>query len=162
NGTAITIRDEVQNLGASPTEFELLYHINVGPPFLEEGSRFECPFQAMSPRDQRAAEDIDQFATYLGPTDEYAEQVYLFEPRGGPEIRCLLLLRDSRGDRGFSFEFDRRQLPCFTLWKCTQAEADGYVTGLEPGTNVPNFKHIERDIGRVRQLAPGETYTAEL
>ncbi|MGE4000473.1 MAG: aldose 1-epimerase family protein [Planctomycetaceae bacterium] len=157
-----TVRDEVQNLGASDTDLELLYHINVGPPFLGEGSRVECSFAEMSPRDARAAEDIESFATYLGPTPGYAEQVYLFDPRGDADGHCTALLRNATGDRGFSVAFDTRQLPCFTLWKCTQPEADGYVTGLEPGTNFPNFKAIERRQGRVRRLAAGESYVAEL
>lgn len=159
---SFTIRDEVHNIGAGDAELELLYHINVGPPFLGEGAQFASPFEAMSPRDARAAADIESFAVYSGPTHGYAEQVYLFQPRADADGRSLALLRNAAGDRGFSVEFDARQLPCFTLWKCTQPEADGYVTGLEPGTNFPNFKGIERRCGRVRRLPAGGTFTAEL
>ena len=69
-----------------------------------------------------------------------------------------MLLRNAEGDRGVSMSFSTKQLPCFTLWKNTQAEADGYVTGLEPGTNLPNLKTLERERGRVISLAPGESY----
>jgi hypothetical protein len=48
-----------------------------------------------------------------------------------------------------------RQLPCFTVWKNTAAVEEGYVTGLEPATNFPNFKTFERQQGRVRVLPPG-------
>jgi hypothetical protein len=41
------------------------------------------------------------------------------------------------------------------VWKNTAALEDGYVTGLEPGTNFPNFKSFERQQGRVRMLPPG-------
>jgi hypothetical protein len=58
--------------------------------------------------------------------------------------------------------FDRRQLPCFTQWKNTAAAADGYVTGLEPGTNFPNPRRFERERGRVVRLQPGASYTAIL
>ncbi len=161
-GRAIAIRDEVQNQGASETDLELLYHINVGPPFLEEGSRFECAFEAMSPRDGRAAEGIETFDTYLAPTSGYAEQVYLFETRSDPQGRSTALLKNAAGDRGFSVDFDTAQLPYFTLWKNTQPAANGYVTGLEPGSSYPNFKSFERTEGRVRRLAPGETFTTEV
>jgi hypothetical protein len=43
-----------------------------------------------------------------------------------------------------------------TLWKNTGATADGYVTGLEPGTNYPNNRRIERQAGRLATLAPGQ------
>ena len=46
-------------------------------------------------------------------------------------------------------------MPCFTVWKNTAAVEDGYVTGLEPATNYPNFKTFERQQGRVRVLPPG-------
>ncbi len=53
-------------------------------------------------------------------------------------------------------------MPCFTTWKCTQSEKDGYVTGLEPGTNFPNHKSFERKMGRVILLEPGQTYSTKL
>jgi hypothetical protein len=51
--------------------------------------------------------------------------------------------------------WNQRERPCFTLWKNTAAHEDGYVTGLEPGTNFPNLKSFERSKGRVRTLEPG-------
>ncbi|MBX3439348.1 MAG: DUF4432 family protein, partial [Planctomycetaceae bacterium] len=93
--SSFTIRDEIRNLGTSETELELLYHINIGPPFLEEGSRFELPHDALCPRDARAAEDLDTFAAFLGPTPGYDEQVHLFKPRGDVESLSLALLKNA-------------------------------------------------------------------
>lgn len=56
-----------------------------------------------------------------------------------------------------SLHFDLHQLPCFTLWKNTAAECDGYVTGLEPGTNFPNPHSYEQKQGRVVTLQPSES-----
>jgi hypothetical protein len=50
-----------------------------------------------------------------------------------------------------------RELPYLTIWKNTAAEADGYVTGLEPGVGFPFNRKVERQFGRVPRLAPGET-----
>ena len=55
-----------------------------------------------------------------------------------------------------------RQLPAFTIWKNTVAAADGYVTGLEPGTDYPNSRRFEREKGRLVRIAPGATYEAEI
>jgi hypothetical protein len=63
---------------------------------------------------------------------------------------------------GVSLKWPVKQLPCFTVWKDTMAEADGYVTGLEPGTNFPNPRSYESEQKRVIKLAPGETYTMEV
>jgi hypothetical protein len=53
--------------------------------------------------------------------------------------------------------FSTKELPYFTLWKNTAAEADGYVTGLEPGTNYPYNRRLERKAGRVPKLEPRES-----
>lgn len=160
--TSIQIRDVITNLGSAPTELELLYHTNIGSPVLEEGAKFICPSKKVVPRDLRAAEGISHFAEYLAPTPGYAEQVYFHETLADEQGRSLALLHNRDGSFGVSLRFLRSQLPYFSQWKCTQAEVDGYVTGLEPATNLPNFKSFERRQGRVIQLGAGAEYIVDL
>lgn len=157
-----SIRDTVSNLGATPTEVQLLYHTNVGRPFLEAGSVLRIPARKVVPRTPRAAEDVATWDTYLGPTPGYSEQVYFFQVQADPDGQTLALLSNAAGDRGFCVRYNVEQLPCFSQWKCTQPEDAGYVTGLEPGINFPNFKSFERHHGRVPKLAPGDALTIEL
>lgn len=159
---AFTIEDEVENLGSGAAEVELLYHVNLGRPFLEQGSSVACAAKAIAPRDARAAEGIDSLSTYAGPTAGYAEQVYYYEPLGDKDGNGLALLKNAHGHLGLSLAFNIKELPCFSLWKCTQADEDGYVTGLEPGTNYPNFKSFERDQKRVVSLPPGGKHRASI
>src|SRR5260370_28588028 len=67
----------------------------------------------------------------------------------------MALLSNANADRGLALRWQRQQLPCFTVWKNTVALEDGYVTGLEPATNYPNFKTFERQQGRVVSLPAG-------
>lgn len=150
-----TIIDEVSNLSAKPTEFEMLYHTNIGRPFLEAGSKFLAAIREVSPRDARAAEGIDTYDKYAAPDASYAEQAYFFRLIGDADQRGLVAVRNAAGDLALSLRIPIAELPCFTLWKNTTAEADGYVTGLEPGTNFPNLRSFERAHGRVPTLAPG-------
>lgn len=159
---SLTIVDEVTNLSAKPAEFQLLYHTNIGRPFLEENGRFLAAINEMSPRDPRAAEGIDSFDKYEAPDAGYAEQAYLFRLIGDAKRQTVTLLRNAAGDRGLSLRFSLIDFPCFTLWKNTGAEADGYVTGLEPGTNFPNLRSFERAQGRVTTLAPGASRRVSL
>jgi hypothetical protein len=158
----LTIRDEVRNLSARPLEVQLLYHTNVGSPFLDAGAKLVLPVRQAAPRDPRAAEDVSTWQTYRGPTSGYTEQCYYAELIGDDREQTTVLLRNAAGDRGISLEYGIRALPCFTVWKCTQPEADGYVTGLEPATNFPNFKTFERRHGRVVTLAPQQSSTTQL
>jgi hypothetical protein len=65
------------------------------------------------------------------------------------------LLRNAARDRGASISWLKEDLPYLTVWKNTAAEADGYVTGLEPGTGFPFNRKVERQAGRVPKLPPG-------
>ena len=44
-GNAIRIRDRVVNEGFYPTPHMLCYHLNVGYPVLDEGSRYLAPIR---------------------------------------------------------------------------------------------------------------------
>jgi hypothetical protein len=151
----LVIHDVVENRGAGPVEMEMLYHLNVGPPFLEAGSRMVTPIRELAPLTARAAEGIDTFDTYAGPTAGYTEQVYVYDPLADAAGKTLAMLYNSAADRGLVVRWNRNELPSFTLWKNTAAVEDGYVTGLEPGTNYPSFRTFERQQGRVRVLPPG-------
>jgi hypothetical protein len=151
----VVIHDVVENRSAAPAELQLLYHTNIGPPFLGPGSRLVAPVKEVAPISARAEEGIDTYDTYLGPTPGYTEQVYLYDLIGDAHDRTLAMLYNAAADRGLVVRFHRRELPCFTVWKNTMPLEDGYVTGLEPATNYPNFKSFERQQGRVRVLPPG-------
>ena len=149
------VHDVVENRGAQPTEMQLLYHCNFGPPFLSAGSRFAMPFREVSPMTERAAEDMATYDVCSGPSVGFAEQVYCFVPDSDSEGRSSAFFYNANGDRGLHLRWNQHELPCFTLWKNTAALEDGYVTGLEPGTNFPNPKSFERAKGRVPILQPG-------
>jgi hypothetical protein len=158
----LTVIDEITNLAGVPAELEILYHTNIGRPFLEPGARFVAPILTVVPRDRIAAEAIGKFDTYAAPVAGFQEQVYYFDLAADGEGRTRTLLKNAHGDKGISIGFDKRQLPCFALWKNTAAEEDGYVTGLEPATNFPNLKGFERKQGRVVRLGPRDRHTARL
>jgi hypothetical protein len=151
----VVIHDIVENRSARPAEMQLLYHCNLGPPFLEAGSRVLAPVRALAPQTPRAAEGIDTYETYAGPQVGFAEQVYLYDLLADARGWTLALLASAAADRAVVLRFNREELPCFTVWKNTGALEEGYVTGLEPATNYPNFKTFERQQGRVRLLPPG-------
>ena len=82
--------------------------------------------------------------------------VYFFELNADHDGTTRTLLKNAHSTRGVSLVFNKGQLPWFTLWKDTAAAADGYVTGLEPGTNFPNPRSFEAAKERIVKLAPGQ------
>jgi hypothetical protein len=156
------VDDAVTNRGAGPQEFQLIYHVNFGPPLLGQGATLVAPAESVAPMSDGAAKAIDGYDVYAAPTAGFVEQVYLLTPLADGEGATGVLLRNPSKDRGASILWSKRDLPYLTVWKNTAAEADGYVTGLEPGTGFPFNRKVERQAGRVPKLAPGETKRTSL
>jgi len=152
----LRVRDEVVNLSGEPGGLELLYHVNLGHPVVEPGARIVLPARELSPRDARAIARLDEWDRCGAAAPGRGEEVFLGELFVGERGRTRALLVGPDGDRGVSLSYDTGELPCFTLWKNPQLAADGYVCGLEPGTNYPNRRSFEELRGRVVALAPGE------
>ena len=140
----------------------MLYHSNFGPPILEEGAKFLAPLERITPFNDHAALGLETFDTFDKPTPGFVEQVYCMKPKADADGRTLALLRDKAGKRAVSIRYATAQLPYLTLWKNTEALEDGYVTGIEPGTNYPNNRRVEREKGRVPVLKPGANHTMAL
>ena len=158
----LSISDAIRNLSAEPSELELLYHVNFGVPLLNPGSRVVLPVKKMAPRDAAAVGNVSEWDTYGPETPGSKEAVFFFDLAADDAGRTQALLHNAAGDRGVSLEFNKTQLPRFTLWKNRQSAVDGYVTGLEPGTNFPNRRSFEKEKGRVIVLEPGQSRTFDL
>ena len=162
NSLVIDIHDQITNLSGNDGEAQILYHVNFGAPINTPGAELVVPVKEIVPRNEHAAGSIGHWSTY-GPAQQNAEeQVYFFQLLADGQGWTKTLLRSADRKRGVSLKFNTGQLPCFTQWKNTPPEADGYVTGLEPGTNYPNPRSFEGEKGRVVKLGPGETVKYDL
>jgi len=151
----VVIHDHVENRGGEATEMQLLYHCNFGQPLLGAGSRIALPIREVAPISERAAEGMGTLDSYADPMPGFSEQVYCYELLADSGGKSLAMLYNRAADKAVLMRFNRQELPCFTVWKNTVAVEDGYVTGLEPATNYPNFKTFERQNGRLVVLPAG-------
>jgi len=156
NDHSLTIHDEIENFSAGPAEMQMLYHANFGLPLLDGGSRVVLPAKTVVPRNDHAASGIRTWDSYPAPQAGYEEMVYFMELYAADDGWTRTLLKNAHSTQGVSLVFNKRQLPCFSLWKNTTAENDGYVTGLEPGTNFPNPRSYEGEQGRVVKIDGGK------
>lgn len=159
---SIRIVDEIENLRAVSDEMESLYHCNYGPPFLEEGACLVAPIKEIAPRNSRAAEAIDRFDVFDPPEAGFVEEVYFFKLLGDHDGRTSAMLANRNRTKAVSLTFSLNELPCFTLWKNTNSLEEGYVVGLEPGTNFPNSRSFERTRNRVIKLGPKGKFKSEI
>jgi galactose mutarotase-like enzyme len=153
----IDIVDVVRNAADTPTTMQMLYHVNVGAPLLEAGGTLHSAAKQIVARDAHAAKDLNSWPTYLQPTAGYVEQVYFSSPPANSLGWATSLLTSKDRSRGFAVHHQTKTLPYFSQWKNTVGSADGYVTGLEPGTGFPNPRSFEEEQGRVVPLDAGQS-----
>ncbi|MGJ0193317.1 aldose 1-epimerase family protein [Pantoea sp. RRHST58] len=159
---SFTLHDVLTNRGDYPHDYQIIYHSNFGTPILEKAARFIAPLKSVSPFNDYAKSGLKAWNIYDAPTKDFDEMVFNLVPKADSSGKTLAAVINSKGDKGASIEFDTHQLPLLTMWKNTDTLKQGYVTGIEPGTNYAYPVTIEKEQGRVKQLAPGQSTTFEL
>ncbi|MFE8116300.1 aldose 1-epimerase family protein [Brenneria goodwinii] len=159
---SFTVHDVLTNKSDYVRDYQIIYHSNFSTPILEQGARFVAPVKEISPFNDYAKAGLKEWQTYQGPTKDFDEMVFNLTPYTDAQGKTLAALFNRAGDKGVSIEFDTHQLPVLTLWKNTDTEKQGYVTGIEPGTSYAYPVTIEREQGRVKQLQPGQSTVFEL
>ena len=159
DGDSITWQDRVENFGGVEARMQMMYHTNIGAPLLAPGWQLVAPVARLCPRDQVAMQaGVEHWQTYPAPRADSWEQVYFLQLRGDSSGHTQVMLRNPRANLGVGLSFNLQILPWFTQWRNTQAPSDGYVTGIEPGTNFPNPRSFEERHGRIVALAPGAVW----
>ena len=120
---------------------QLLYHCNLGMPFLEPGSRVQVPIKEMSPLTSRAAEGIDAYDQYAPPVAGFAEQVYAFEPLADDHGRTLAMLYTAAADKGIVLHSTATNYPASRFGK-TPVARRRLRHGTGAGDEFPQFQDI--------------------
>lgn len=158
----VRLHDVTTNTSDYDRPYQIIYHSNFGTPLLEEGAKFLAPAKDVSPFNEYAKKGLKDWQTYLGPTKGYDETVYNIVPLADAQGGTVGLLHNKAGDKGLALSFNVKQLPVLTLWKNTDTLKQGYVTGIEPGTNYAYAQQIERQQGRLKMLPPGGSQAFDL
>ncbi len=169
-GNAIRISDRVVNHGFYKTPHMYCYHINVGHPVLDEGSRYLAPIRDVvwaahaGPQDQDVVWSDDAainyrrqgvgYRTMPGPKRDFHEQVWQHELGADDDGKQFVALVNDRVGLGFEVETRKAQFPCLYEWQNFQAGQ--YALGIEPSTNHVLGNNAARERGEMIWLQHGE------
>ena len=135
----ITIRDRVVNHGFYKTPHMLGYHINVGYPVVDEGTRYIAPIREVtwvSHANNYHAQNVG-YRRFPAPQASFLEQVWqhsmLADVDGKVPVALLNDSFDNGKGIGFQVEISQSEFPCQLEWQHFQA--GGYTVGIEPFTN---------------------------
>ncbi len=155
-GDFFTLTDVITNENDRPQPLEVLYHMNMGYPLLDEDSVVKISSEKVVPRNAHAAEGLDRWMVMEPPQPGFEEQCYYHIcPKDGRAS----IFQPELG-QGLAISFDPEELDCFTQWK--MMGVGEYVLGLEPGNCYPDGRAAMRQQGILKTLAPGESVTYHL
>jgi hypothetical protein len=152
--SAVTLRDRVVNEGTGRTPLMMLYHINIGWPLVDEGSRLFLNARGTTPRDAEAAAATGRAREFAGPAPGFREQVYYHDLTPDEDGYATVLLRDAASRLALVARFRQRELPKFIEWKMTGEGT--YVVGLEPANCRVGGRAAERAAGTLQFIEPRE------
>ncbi|TNC53031.1 DUF4432 family protein [Rubellimicrobium rubrum] len=155
-GDEIRLSDRVVNEGFLRTPHMFFYHVNVGHPVLEEGSRYLAPIRdvvwaahAARYRDQGVG-----YRTAPAPILDFVEQVWQHEMAADPAGEVPVALVNDRLGFGIEVATRKDQLPCAYQWQNFQAGS--YALGIEPSTHHVLGDNAARERGEMIWLGPQE------
>lgn len=154
---SITVIDEVENQAFRPEPLMLLYHCNMGYPFLDENCRLYVPSRSVVGREDFSEQHADKWDRMEAPIDNECEYVFIHDMQSDEELNTMALVANHELNIGLTIEFNQKNLPYFMEWK-SLASGD-YVLGLEPSNSSVYGKtwHVEHD--KVHYLEPFEKET---
>ncbi|MEN6490973.1 MAG: DUF4432 family protein [Rectinema sp.] len=91
---AITISDCIRNTGYRRSEFMILYHMNIGFPFLSEKSKICIDSKEVVSRNKKFEDEAEKWQELLAPTEGYEERVFYHRVRPDSAGKACIELRN--------------------------------------------------------------------
>ncbi len=148
----ITVTDEIENESYREEPLMLLYHINMGYPFLDENTRLYVPTQSVTARDSDAEGHEAEYDRMDAPKDNEPEYVFIHDMKKDAKGNTEVLVINEPLGLGLRVAWNTEFLPFFMEWKST-ASGD-YVIGLEPSNSSVYGRPYHEEHGNVHKLAP--------
>ncbi len=153
----ITIEDHVRNEAFEKIPHQLIYHINIGFPVLDENTELLIDSKWW-PRDDEAEKGKEEYNRFETPKAGYAEKAYYHDIKPDRKGFCHLALVNRRFENGKGIgvhvRHRKKELHRFCQWKMMGAGT--YVCGLEPANCSVQGRAHDRQDGTLVFLKPGE------
>lgn len=149
----VDVVDVTTNLGETPEQTPILYHLNLGAPFLRPSTHLQGRIQWTRPRDPASAELGDRWAV-MGPAVD-GERDDVFEHGVEPDQdgwAQLLVVSQDAGALA-RVEWDTSTLPRLHTWR--RATRGSYVLAVEPANCSVLGRAADLADGTAPLLRPG-------
>lgn len=148
----LTLIDEVVNDGYETEYFMLLYHFNIGYPFLSPEAQLKLPTTRVTPRDEEAEAGFGVWDKVFAPKDRYPEQVFFHELEGDKDNIASVRLVNPKVGIGMTMRIDLSKMNHFLQWK--NFASGEYVMGLEAANSLLSGRAVQKKSGDIKTIPP--------
>lgn len=150
------LRDTVENVGFVDQQIMILYHFNLGYPFVDENVTVDAPSSKVTP--QVSDMPLEDYGKFQLPEAGYGQRVYYHELKKASRAEVVVTNPAFPSEAGrtplrATIGWSTDNLPNLVHWKMPAAGT--YVLGIEPSNCLVEGRIVEREKGRPVYLAPG-------
>lgn len=156
----IYIHDTYENRGYEKSPFMILYHFNIGFPFLNEKTEFIIPNTGVS--SMYPDRPVPEKTNVTGPIESKEEDVFHYETKADDEgySYALAISNGERPNIGLLWKFPHEVLPICTQW--LQMSYQDYVVGIEPCNNYVNGVAAAKNQGTLKYIYGQESVDIDI
>lgn len=154
NHSVITFTDTVENDSFFESPFMVLYHFNLGFPFLSPATQIFLPSLRVWERTPYSKQGLSEWSHADEPSDSIEEMCFYHEMQKNETGRVGYAAYNEELKIGYCIEYDGDELGWFNEWKCMQS--GNYVMGLEPANACLEGRVEARKNGSLQTLKPFE------
>lgn len=158
---SIKVTDEIENEAFRDEPLMLLYHINLGYPFLTPDLKLYIPTGSVTPRDAASEGHEKAYDRMDEPKKNEPEYVFIHDMQAADDQKntWVLAVNEKLG-LGLKIAYSMKNLPYFMEWKSTAA--GDYVIGLEPSNSSVYGRAYHEKNNSLHKLKPFEKERNEL
>ena len=151
---SFVLTDEIENEAFRDEPLMLLYHINLGYPFLSPALKLYIPTKNVVARDEASRGHEAEYDRMEEPKENEPEYVFIHDMKRDEKNHSHVVAVNQQLQLGLKIEWTAQNLPYFMEWK--SIAAGDYVIGLEPANSSVYgraFHEKNRDLHLLRPFA---------
>lgn len=144
NDNCIKIMDRIENETCRDTRYSILYHINFGYPFLDEGTRIIVSERTTTTARTAASQHyFNQRFIMSAPVDNFEEHLYYLDVPADRDGLCHALIVNDKLSLAVEIVYSKATLPYLVEWK--SMSSGDYALGVMPSSSLLRGRSEELD-----------------